>query len=154
MPDTLKQRIQEDIKSAMRAKDKPRLGVLRMVTAEIKQREIDGQVSLDDIGLVAVLDKMIKQRREALAHFQSAGRRDLAEQEDFEIQTIQEYMPAALSEAEIDECIEVVLRESGAASMKDMGKVMGLLKPRLLGRADMGRVSAKVKRHLANPKNG
>lgn len=144
----LKGRIQEDVKSAMRDRDKLRLSTLRMVTAAIKQREIDGQLSLDDSGVVAVLEKMIKQRADAAEQFRKGNRLDLAEQETSEIEVIKAYMPAPLSADEIDDLVEAALGESGAGSPKDMGKVMALLKPRLQGRADMGAVSAKVKERL------
>lgn len=150
MPDTLKQRIQDDVKSAMRAKDKERLGVLRMTTAAIKQREIDERTSLDDAGILSVLDKMIKQRRDALGQFTAAGRNDLADQEAFEIAVLDEYMPTALTETELNTLIEAALTKVGASSLRDMGNVMKLLSPEVRGRADMGAVSGRVKERLSS----
>ena len=150
MPDTLKQRIQDDVKSAMRAKDKERLGVLRMTTAAIKQREIDERTSLDDAGILSVLDKMIKQRRDALGQFTAAGRNDLADQEAFEIAVLDEYMPTALTETELNTLIETALTKVGASSLRDMGNVMKLLSPEVRGRADMGAVSGRVKERLSS----
>lgn len=150
MPDTLKQRIQDDVKSAMRAKDKERLGVLRMTTAAIKQREIDERTSLDDAGILSVLDKMIKQRRDALGQFTAAGRNDLADQEAFEIAVLDEYMPTALTETELNTLIEAALTKVGASSLRDMGNVMKLLSPEVRGRADMGAISGRVKERLSS----
>ena len=150
MADTLKARIVEDVKDAMRARDKARLGTLRMVTAAIKQREVDQRTSpLDDAGVVAVLEKMLKQRRESARQYDDAGRDDLATTEREEIAVIEPYMPQALDAAEIDAMVEAAIGDAGAASMKDMGRVMGLLKPRVQGRADMGAVSATVKARLS-----
>jgi len=149
MADSLKDRIQDDVKAAMRAKDRARLGVLRMVTAAIKQQEVDRRVTLDDGGVVATLEKMLKQRRDSLAQFRDAGRDDLADKEAFEVELISAYMPEALGDAAIDGLVAAAVAEAGATSMKDMGKVMGLLKPKVQGRADMGAVSARVKAHLA-----
>ena len=149
MADSLKARIVEDVKDAMRARDKARLGTLRMVTAAIKQREIDGRTSpLDDAAVVAVLEKMLKQRRESARQYDDAGRDDLATAERDEIAVIEPYMPRALDEAEIAAMVEGAIQETGAATMKDMGRVMGLLRPRVQGRADMGAVSATVKARL------
>jgi uncharacterized protein YqeY len=145
----LKQRIQEDVKAAMKAKDKPRLATLRLITAAIKQREVDERIELDDTQVLAILDKMIKQRRDSVDQYQQAGRTELAAQELGEIDVIQEYLPAALSQDEIDSLIEQVIQSIAAAGMQDMGKVMGQLKPKLQGRADMGQVSAKVKQKLS-----
>lgn len=149
MADELKQRIQEDMKTAMRAKDTPRLGIIRMIMAAIKQREVDERITLDDAEVIAVLGKMVKQRRDALQQFQDAGRQDLADQEAFELEVIQQYLPPALGDEALDTLIEEAIQSSGATSPRDMGKVMGQLKPRLQGRADMGAVSAKVKQRLA-----
>jgi len=146
----LKLRITEDMKAAMRAKDKQRLGVIRLILAAIKQREVDERTTLDDSQVLAVLDKMVKQRRESVAQYESAGRTELADQETYEIGVLQEYMPAALSEAEIDALIGEAIAAAGAASIKDMGKVMGELKPRLQGRADMGQVSQIIKQRLSD----
>ncbi len=146
---SLKERITEDMKSAMRSGDKRRLGVIRLLQAAIKQREVDERIeALDDDQVIATLDKMVKQRRESISQYEKAGRTDLAEQEQFEITVLQEYLPAALSEAEIDALIESAIAETGASSIKDMGKVMGKLKPQMQGRADMGAVSARIKARL------
>ena len=141
-------RINDDVKAAMKAKDKPRLGVLRLITAAIKQREVDEQITLNDEQVLAVLEKMIKQRKDSITQYEKAGRDELAQQEAFEIGIIQDYMPEQLSDTEIDALIAEAISSSGAESMKDMGKVMGLLKPKLAGRADMGAVSAKIKAQL------
>ena len=134
----------------MRARDKARLGTLRMVTAAIKQREIDGRTSpLDDASVVAVLEKMLKQRRESASQYDSAGRDDLAAAEREEIAIIETYMPRGLDPAEIDAMITAAIDDAGATTMKDMGRVMGLLKPRVQGRADMSAVSATVKARLS-----
>ena len=148
MSDDLKTRIQDDVKAAMRARDRARLGVLRLVTAAIKQKEVDDRTRLDDTAVLGVLEKMIKQRRDSRDQFVQAGRQELADQESFEIEVIQGYMPAALSASEVDALIEAAVAETGAATMKDMGRLMGVLKPRLQGRADMGEVSARVKARL------
>lgn len=145
----LSTRINDDVKVAMKAKDKPRLGVLRLITAAIKQREVDERISLNDAQVLAVLEKMVKQRKDSIAQYEKAGRDELAQQEAFEIGIIQAYLPEQLSDAEIDALITDAISSSGAASMKDMGKVMGMLKPKLAGRADMGAVSAKIKAQLA-----
>jgi len=146
----LSTRITDDVKVAMKAKDKPRLGVLRLITAAIKQREVDERITLDDDQVVTVLEKMIKQRKDSIAQYEKAGRDELAQQEAFEIGIIQAYLPEQLSDAEIDALIAEAISSSGAASMKDMGKVMGLLKPKLAGRADMGQVSQKIKQRLSD----
>ena len=148
MADDLKLQIQEDIKSAMRARDRARLGALRQVSAAIKQREVDERITLDSPGIVAVLQKMLKQRRDSLAQFESAGRDDLASQEAFEIALIEAYMPAPLSQQEIRILIADALTETEAGSMKDMGRVMAWLKPRVQGRADMKQLSASVREKL------
>ena len=150
MNDSLKARILEDVKDAMRARDKARLGTLRMVTAAIKQCEIDRRTSpLDDASVVAVLERMLKQRRESAGQFDGAGRDDLAAAEREEIAVIEEYMPRALDPADVDAMIAATIEDAGAATMKDMGRVMGLLKPRVQGRADMSAVSAAVKARLS-----
>ena len=150
MADSLKARILEDVKDAMRARDKARLGTLRMVTAAIKQQEVDRRISsLDDSAVVAVLEKMLKQRRESVRQYEGAGREDLASGEREEMAVIERYMPQALDAAEIDAIIEAAIDDAGAATMKDMGRVMGLLKPRVQGRADMGAVSASVRARLS-----
>lgn len=145
---SLKERITEDMKAAMRAKDSERLGTIRMITAAIKQREVDERIQLDDTQVLSVLEKMIKQRKESVAQFTSGGREDLVAKENKEIELLQTYMPAQLSEAELDALIADALARSGATSIKDMGKAMGLLKQSAQGRADMGVVSAKLKAKL------
>jgi uncharacterized protein YqeY len=144
----LKQRITEDMKSAMRAADKRRLGTIRLLMAAIKQREVDDRIALDDAQVIAVIEKMIKQRRDSISQYEAAGRQDLADQEIYEIEVLQTYMPAALSEAEVDILIEAAITNTGAVSAKDMGKVIAALKAQVQGRADMGKVSAKVKARL------
>ena len=145
----LKSRLQADMKAAMKTGDKARLGVIRLINAAIKQREVDERIELDDTQVLAVLDKMLKQRRDSVSQYSEAGREDLAEQERFEIGVCQEYMPAALSEDELTALIAAAIADTGAAGMKDMGKVMGVLKPQIQGRADMAAVSATVKARLA-----
>jgi len=141
----LKTRINDDMKAAMRAKEKERLGVIRLILAAIKQREVDERIDLDDTQVLAVLDKMVKQRRDSIEQFMNAGREELADKERFELDLIQGYMPAALSEVELDALIKEAVSAVGASSMQDMGKVMAELKPKIQGRADMGQVSQKVK---------
>ena len=141
----LKQRLTEDMKTAMRAKDKKRLGVIRLALAAIKQREVDERIDLDDTQVLAVIDKMVKQRRDSAKQFADADRPELAEQENYEIGVLQDYLPAALDEAELDSLITKAIADSGAGSMKEMGKVMGILKPQVQGRADMGAVSQRIK---------
>ena len=142
---SLKDRIQDDMKAAMRAKDKQRLGAIRLILAAIKQREVDERIELNEVQTLAVLEKMIKQRRESLAQYQNAGRADLADQEAFEIELIQAYLPAPLSEAELDALIAHAIAATGAQSVRDMGKVMAVIKDQAQGRADMAAVSAQVK---------
>lgn len=149
MAGDLKRRIQDDIESAMRARDRERLGALRQISAAIKQREIDGRIELDPPGVISVLERMIKQRRESLGHFESAGREDLAARESFEIAVIENYMPSRLSLEEREAFLDAALAETRAASMKDMGKVMAWLKPKVQGRVDMKELSAAVKAKLA-----
>jgi len=134
----------------MKGGDKPRLGTIRLIMAAIKQREVDERIELDDTQVLAVLDKMVKQRRDSIAQYQQAGRQELADREQSEIEVIQDYLPAALSEAEIQALLDAAMEATGASSMKDMGKVMGRLKPQLQGRADMGAVSALIKQRLAD----
>lgn len=145
---TLKARINDEMKAAMRAKDKPRLGAIRLIQAEIKRIEVDERIEVDDERLLAVLDKMCKQRRDSIQQYEDAGRTELAEQERLEIDVIQEFLPAQLSEDELNDLIAEAIAASGAESMKDMGKVMGQLKPKLQGRADMGEVSKLIKARL------
>ncbi|HSY45109.1 MAG TPA: GatB/YqeY domain-containing protein [Steroidobacteraceae bacterium] len=144
----LKERITEDMKTAMRAGEKERLATIRMALAAIKQREVDERISLDDTQVLSVLEKMIKQRRESVVQFASGGRADLVAKENAEIALLQGYLPAQLSEADIDALIAAAIAATGAASVKDMGKVMAVVKPQAQGRADMGAVSARVKQKL------
>lgn len=145
---SLKQRLTDDMKAAMKGGDKERLAVIRLVNAAIKQREVDERIQLDDTQVLSVLEKMIKQRRDSVSQYEAANREDLAAIERFEISVIQDYMPQAMSEAEIDALIEAAIAETGAASGRDMGKVVGVLKPKVAGRADMGAVSARIKARL------
>jgi len=144
----LRERITEDMKSAMRAGAKERLAAIRLALAAIKQREVDERITLDDSQVLAVLDKMIKQRREAISQFESGGRADLVARETAEIAVLQGYLPAQMSEAEVDALIAEAITATGAASVKDMGKVMAVVKPRAQGRADMGAISARIKQKL------
>ncbi len=148
MAETLKDQLTADMKEAMRAKEKERLGTVRLILAAIKQREVDERIELDDTQVLAVLDKMVKQRRDSIKQYQDAGRDELAAVEEAEIAVIQAYLPAALSDEEIEAMIEEVISATGASGMQDMGKVMGQLKPKLQGRADMGQVSGKIKARL------
>lgn len=145
---SLKERITEDMKVAMRAKDAERLGTIRMITAAIKQREVDERISLDDSQVLAVLEKMIKMRKESVAQFLSGGREDLVAKENKEIELLQTYMPAQLSDAELDALIAEAIARSGATSIKEMGKAMALAKQSAQGRADMAQVSARLKAKL------
>lgn len=145
---TLKERITEDMKSAMRAKESERLATIRMIQAAIKQREVDERIMLDDTQVLAAIEKMIKMRKESIAQFQAGNRPDLVEKENKEIELLQVYMPAQLSEADLDALIAAAVTESGAASVKDMGKVMAIVKAKAQGRADMGAVSSKIKAKL------
>jgi len=144
----LKAQINEDMKTALKAGDKRRLGTVRLVMAAVKQREVDERIALDDAQILAVLDKMLKQRRDSIDQYSKAGREDLVEQEHFEVEIIQAYLPQGLSEQEIDALVVAAVSESGAAGVRDMGKVMALLRPQVQGRADMGVVSALVKQRL------
>jgi uncharacterized protein len=145
---SLKTRLTEDMKNAMRAGDKPRLAVIRLINAAIKRREVDERIELDDAQVLAVLEKELKQRRDSVSQYEAAGREDLAETERFEIGVIEDFLPAQLDEAELSDLIDAAIAETGAASVRDMGKVMGLLKQRAAGRADMGAVSGLVKKRL------
>lgn len=145
---SLKERITEDMKAAMRAKDTERLGTIRMITAAIKQREVDERISLDDSQVLAVLEKMIKMRKESVAQFLSGGREDLVAKENKEIELLQAYMPAQLSDVELDALIADAIARSGATSIKEMGKAMALVKQGAQGRADMAQVSTKLKAKL------
>ena len=144
----LKQRIQDDMKVAMKAADKRRLGTVRLILAAIKQREVDERMELDDTQILAVLDKMVKQRRDSIEQYTKADREDLAEQERYEVGVCQEYLPEALAEDELIALVDAAIATTGAASMRDMGKVMGEIKPKAQGRADMGAVSKLVKQRL------
>jgi uncharacterized protein YqeY len=146
---SLKLRVTDDMKAAMKGGDKPRLDVIRLINAAIKQREVDERIQLDDSQVLAALEKMLKQRRDSVTQYEAAARQDLADQEKFEIGVIEAYMPAKLGEAELLALVEAAIGESGAAGPKDMGKVMGLAKAKAAGRADMGRVSELIKAALA-----
>ncbi|MEZ6975274.1 MULTISPECIES: GatB/YqeY domain-containing protein [Aeromonas] len=146
---SLKDQLKDQQKLAMLAKDKQRLGAIRLLMAEIKQREVDTRVELNDQDILAVVTKMVKQRRDSISQFEAAGRQDLADKESAEIAVLQEFLPQQLTAAEIAALIEQAIAESGAAVMADMGKVMAVLKPKIQGRADVGAVSAQVKTRLA-----
>lgn len=148
MSSPIKSEIDSAVKDAMRARDKQRLGVLRLIMAEFKRIEVDERIELDDTRVLAVLDKMTKQRKDSLDQYEKAGRDDLAAQESFELGVLSEYMPESLSDAEIAALIDAAVTETGAASMKDMGNLMAVLRPKLQGRADMGLVSQLVKSRL------
>lgn len=149
MPDSsLKAQINEAMKAAMRAKEKERLGAIRLVLAEIKKVEVDERIDPDDARVTSILDKMVKQRRDSIKQFTDAGRDELAAKEQSEIEVIQEFLPQPLSEEEIASLIDEAVASAGAATMQDMGKVMGLLKPQMAGRADMGKVSGLIKKRL------
>ncbi|HZH44498.1 MAG TPA: GatB/YqeY domain-containing protein [Lysobacter sp.] len=146
---SLKQRLTDDMKAAMKSGDKASLAAIRLINAAIKQKEVDERIEMDDAAVVAVLDKMVKQRRDSIAQYQAAGRADLADAEQAEIAVIERYLPAKLGETEIRAAVAAAIAETGAAGPADMGKVMGVLKPKLAGQADMGQVSALVKQALA-----
>ena len=145
---SLKQQITEDMKTAMRAKDTARLGAIRLLLAAMKQREVDERIELTDADVVAIIEKMMKQRRDSISQYEAAGRQDLADVEKFEMTVLQAYMPQQLSEAEIAAAIAEAIAATGAAGPQDMGKVMGVVKPKLAGRADMGKVSGLIKAQL------
>ena len=145
---SLKDKITQDMKDALRAGDKPRLSVIRLMLAAVKQREVDERITLDDNQVLVVLDKMLKQRRESVIQYAKGGRQDLVDQETAEIMAIQAYLPTQLTDAELEGLIAAAIQASGAASIKDMGKVMGLLKSKVQGRADLGAVSARIKAKL------
>ena len=146
---SIKEQLQEDIKSAMRAKESGRLSTLRLVTAAIKQKEVDERVELNDAAVLAVLEKMIKQRKDSIAQFQAGGRQDLVDIEQAELAILTAYMPAQLSEAEVTAAVQAAIAQVGAAGPQDMGKVMAVIKPQLAGKADMGLVSQILKSKLA-----
>lgn len=150
---SLKDRITEDMKAALRAKDSARLSAIRLLLAAIQQREVDERITLGDAEVVSVIEKMLKQRRDSIQQFEAAGRQDLADKEKFEVTVLQAYMPKALSEAEVEATVMEAIGVSGAKSMQDMGKVMSLLKPKLAGRADMAKVSTLVKSKLGSATN-
>jgi uncharacterized protein YqeY len=145
----LKKRIQDATIQAMKSGDKERLAVLRLISSSMKQIEVDERIELDDARVIAILDKMVKQRRESIAQFETAGRDDLVNKESFEIDIIQEFLPQALSAAEIEEIVNQAIAQTGATSIRDMGKVMGIVKPQIVGRADVAEVSGHIKSMLA-----
>ena len=145
----LKERINEDLKNAMRAQDKRRVGTLRLVMAAVKQREVDERITLDNVALLGILEKMIKQRRDSVVQYQNGGREDLAQQETYEIEVIQAYLPQPLTEAELDALVSAAVQQTGAVFVKDMGKVMAVLRTQVQGKADMGEVGARVKARLS-----
>jgi hypothetical protein len=145
---SLKQQITDDMKVAMRAKETARLGAIRLLLAAIKQREVDERIELSDADVVAIIEKMNKQRRDSISQYEAAGRQDLADVEKFEMGVLQTYMPQQLSDAEIGQAVSEAIASTGAAGPQDMGKVMGVLKSKLAGRADMGKVSALIKAQL------
>lgn len=149
MSSPIKTKVESAVKDAMRARDKQRLGVLRLIMAEFKRVEVDERIELDDTRCLAILDKMVKQRKDSLEQYQNAGRDDLADQEQFELSVIDEYTPDALSEEEVKSLVDQAVAETGATSMKDMGALMANLRPKLQGRADMGSVSQLVKARLS-----
>ena len=146
---SLKARISEDMKNAMRAKDSARLGAIRLLQSAIKQREVDERIELDDTQVMEAIEKMLKQRRDSIAAYESANRQDLADVEKFEVSVLQDYLPQALTEAEVSEIIEKVIAEIGAAGIKDMGKTVAAVKPLVVGRADMGKISGLIKTRLS-----
>ncbi len=147
---SLKDRVTEDMKSAMRSGEKDRLGLVRMLLAAIKQREVDERITLDDPQVLAVIEKMVKQRKESVAQFEAGGRADLVAKESAEIAWLTGYLPAQLSDAEVDALVRDAIAATGAASMKDMGKVVAALKPQVQGRTDMGALSARIKAPLSS----
>jgi uncharacterized protein YqeY len=146
---TLRERVNEDMKTALKARETERLAAIRLLLAALKQREVDERITLDDAAVVSVVEKMIKQRKDSISQFEHGGRQDLADKEKFEISVLQGYLPQQLSEAEVDAIIAEAIASCGAKAASDMGKVMGLVKARVAGRADMGKVSALVKARLA-----
>ena len=145
----LRERLNEEMKAAMKAREQEKLGALRLLLAAVKQREVDERITLDDAGVVAVVEKMIKQRRDSISQYEKGARQDLADKEKFEISVLERYLPQQLSQAEIESIVAEAVAATGAKSAADMGKVMGVVKPKLAGRADMGKVSALVKARLA-----
>lgn len=146
----LQKQIKDSVISAMKAGEKERLKIIRLMTSAMKQIEVDERIELDDARIIAILDKMVKQRRESIAQFKTAARDDLIKQESYEIDIIQEFLPQALSEEEVDTIVSQAIEQTGASSIKDMGKVMGLVRPQIIGRADMGEVSGRIKSTLSS----
>lgn len=146
---SLKARITEDMKAAMRAKDSARLGAVRLLQAAIKQREVDEQIELDDTQVIEAIEKMLKQRRDSISQYEAANRQDLADVEKYEVSVLQEYLPQPLSESEIDALLQQVIQDTGASGIKDMSKVMAAVKPLVVGRADMGKLSGLIKARLS-----
>ena len=146
---TLKTKISDDMKSAMRAKETARLGAIRLLLAAIKQREVDERIELSDADVITIIEKMNKQRRDSISQYEAAGRQELADVEKFEMSVLADYMPQQMSDAEIAQAVTAAISASGAASAQDMGKVMAIVKPQLAGRADMGKVSALIKAQLS-----
>ncbi len=149
---SLKVQITEDMKTAMRARDAARLNAIRLILAALKQKEVDERIELDDAAVLAILDKMLKQRRDSITQYQAAGRTDLVQQEEFEVTVLQHYMPQPLSAQELSALVEQAVRSSAATAMQDMARVMALVRPQVAGRADMGQVSALVKARLGAPR--
>jgi len=145
---TLKARISEDMKNAMRAKDSARLGAIRLLLSAIKQREVDERIEVNDTQVVEAIEKMLKQRRDSISQYEAASRNDLADVEKFEVSVLQEYLPQALTEAEVDAILQQAIADTGAAGIKDMSKVMAAVKPKVVGRADMGKISGLIKAKL------
>jgi uncharacterized protein len=145
----LRERLNEDIKTAMKAREQEKLNALRLMLAAVKQREVDERITLDDAGVISVVEKMIKQRKDSIAQYEKAARQDLADKEKYEIGILEGFLPQQLSQAEVDAIVAEAIQSTGAKSAADMGKVMGVVKPRLAGRADMGKVSGLVKAKLA-----
>jgi uncharacterized protein len=148
MSSDIKLQVEAEVKNAMRARDKQRLGVLRLIMSEFKKVEVDERIDLEDVRVLAILDKMTKQRKDSLSQFEAAGRDDLVAQERFELDVLREFMPQPLSKEEVKSIVEAAISEVGASSIRDMGKVMGILKPRVQGRADMGEIGSLVKSSL------
>lgn len=146
---SLKARITEDMKNAMRAKDSARLGAIRLLQSAIKQREVDERIELDDMQVIEAIEKMLKQRRDSISQYEAANRHDLADVEKFEVTVLQEYLPLALTDDEVGAILEQVIVETGAAGIKDMSKVMTAVKPLVVGRADMGKISGLIKTRLS-----
>jgi len=145
---SLKARITEDMKNAMRAKDSARLGAIRLLQSAIKQREVDERIELDDMQVIEAIEKMLKQRRDSISQYEAANRHDLADVEKFEVTVLQEYLPQALTDGEVGAILEQVIAETGASGIKDMSKVMAAVKPLVVGRADMGKISGLIKTRL------